>query len=325
VQVTKLEGPAAVELVDIPEPQPGPDELTVDVEAAGLAFPDLLQTRGLYQLKPDLPFTLGTEVAGTVRTAPTGSGFAPGDRVAALAFNKAMAEVACVAVEHAFLLPDAVPTVQGAGVLFNDLTVHFTLRKRARLAPGESVLVHGAAGGIGVSTLRLAPALGAGRVIAVVSDARKAMVAQAAGATEVVLVDGWLEEVRAITGGAGVDIVVDPVGGDRFTDSLRSLRAGGRVVVVGFTAGEIPTVRVNRLLLNNVDVVGAGWGPWWTTHPGYLQEQWAELEPMFAAGTIPDLPLTIFPMERAAEALAAMDRREVAGKVVLTTGRSRVN
>lgn len=315
VQVTKLEGPESVELVDIPEPTPGPDELTVDVEAAGLAFPDVLQTRGLYQLKPELPFILGTEVAGTVRTAPAGSNFAPGDRIAGLCFNKAMAEVATVAGEHAFRLPDAVSIEQGAGLLFNDLTVHFTLRLRARLAPGETVLVHGAAGGIGVSTLRLATALGAGQVIAVVSDERKAEVARAAGATDVVLVDGWLDRVREISD--GVDIVIDPVGGDRFTDSLRSLRAGGRVAVVGFTAGEIPTVRVNRLLLNNIDVVGAGWGPWWTTHPGYLQEQWAELEPMFAAGAIRDLPLTTYPLDRAAEALTAMDRREVAGKVVL--------
>ena len=179
------------------------------------------------------------------------------------------------------------------------------------------MLVHGAAGGIGVSTLRLATALGAERVIAVVSSEVKAEIARRAGATDVVLLDGWLDQVKGLTGGAGVDIVVDPVGGDRFTDSLRSLRAGGRVVVVGFTAGEIPTVKVNRLLLNNVDVVGAGWGPWWLTHPGYLQEQWAELEPLFAAGAIRELPLTTYPLERAAEALGAMDRRELAGKVVL--------
>jgi NADPH2:quinone reductase len=286
VQVTKLEGPEAVELVDIAEPTPGPGELVIDVEAAGLAFPDVLQSRGRYQLQPELPFTLGTEVAGTVRTAPADSGFASGDRVAALAFNRGFADVACVAVEHAFRLPDAISTLQGAGLLFNDLTVHCVLRTRARLAQGETVLVHGAAGGIGVSTLRLAPALGAGRVIAVVSDERKAEVARAAGASDVVLVDGWLDRVREIC--EGVDVVVDPVGGDRFTDSLRSLRPGGRLAVVGFTGGDIPTVRVNRLLLNNIDVVGAAWGPWWMSHPGYLREQWDELEPMFAAGAIRD-------------------------------------
>ena len=158
----------------------------------------------------------------------------------------------------------------GAGLLFNDLTVHCALRTRGRLAPGESVLVHGAAGGIGTSTLRLATAWGAARTIAVVSTEDKADVARAAGATDVVLADGFKDAVKELTGGRGVDVVVDPVGGDRFTDSLRSLAPGGRLLVIGFTGGEIPTVKVNRLLLNNVDAVGVGWGAWAATHPGYL-------------------------------------------------------
>jgi NADPH2:quinone reductase len=237
--------------------------------------------------------------------------------VAALCFNRALADVACAPVSQTFRIPDAMATEQAAGLLFNDLTVHFVLRTRARLVPGETVLVHGAAGGIGVSTLRLAPALGAGRVIAVVSDEAKAAVARAAGASDVVGLDGWAKTVRELTG-SGVDIVVDPVGGDRFTDSLRSLRAGGRLMVVGFTGGEIPTVKVNRLLLNNIDVMGAGWGPWWMSHPGYLQEQWAELQPLYAGGTIPPLPLTLLPLERAVEGLLAIDRRQAAGKVVVT-------
>lgn len=317
VQVTKLEGPEAVELVDLPEPVPDADELLVDVDAAGLAFPDVLQTRGLYQYKPELPFTLGTEVAGVVRSAPPDSGFAPGDRVAGLCFNRGLTEVACVPVEQAFRLPAGMAMDQAAGLLFNDLTVHFVLRTRARLAPGETVLVHGAAGGIGVSVLRLAPALGAGRTIAVVSDEAKAAVAREAGANDVVLVDGWAKQVRELTG-TGVDVVVDPVGGDRFTDSLRSLRPGGRLAVVGFTGGEIPTVKVNRLLLNNIDVVGAGWGPWWLPRPSYLREQWAELEPLYAAGAIRPLPLTVLPLEQAVDGLLAIERRQVAGKLVLT-------
>jgi NADPH2:quinone reductase len=317
VQVTKLDGPEAVEFVDIPEPEPAADEIFVDVHAAGLSFPDVLQTRGLYQYMPDLPFTLGTEVAGTVRAAPPDSGFTTGDRVAGLCFNRGLADVACVPVAQAFRLPDAVPMEQAAGLLFNDLTVHFVLRTRARMAPGETVLVHGAAGGIGVSTLRLAPALGAARTIAVVSDEAKAEVAREAGASDVVLVDGWAKQVAALTGG-GVDLIVDPVGGDRFTDSLRSLRPGGRVMVVGFTGGEIPTVKVNRLLLNNIDVMGAGWGPWWMPRPAYLQEQWAELEPLYAAGAIRPLPLTLLPLEQAIDGLLAIDRRQALGKVVLT-------
>ena len=317
VQVTRLDGPEAVEVLEIPEPEPRDDALLVDVEAAGLAFPEVLMSRGQYQVKPPVPFTLGAEVGGVVRVAPDGSGFAPGDRIAGLCFNGGFAETALVPLTSAFKLPDSVSTEQGAGLLFNDLTVHFVLAKRARLAPGETVLVHGAAGGIGVSTLRLAPALGAGKVIAVVSDERKAEVARSLGASDVVLVDGWLAAVKEATGGAGVDIVLDPVGGDRFTDSLRALRPEGRIAVVGFTAGEIPTVQVNRLLLNNIEVIGAGWGAWFLSHPGYLQEQWAQFEPLLAAGKIPPLPITAYPLERAGEAMLAMDRREVTGKVVI--------
>ena len=173
-----------------------------------------------------------------------------------------------------FKLPDNVSFEAGAGLLFNDLTVYFALTVRGRLAEGETVLVHGAAGGIGTSTLRIAPALGAGRVIAVVSTEDKAEIARAAGATDVVLADGFKDAVNDLTGGRGVDIVMDPVGGDRFTDSLRSLAPAGRLLVVGFTGGEIPTVKVNRLLLNNIDVVGVGWGAWTMKHPGALTEQW---------------------------------------------------
>ncbi|WP_028984551.1 NADPH:quinone oxidoreductase family protein [Sporichthya polymorpha] len=316
VQVTKLEGPESVEIVEIAEPTPEPGEVVIEVHAAGFAFPDVLQTRGMYQYQPDLPFTLGSEMAGVVRTAPADSGLAAGDRVVALGINRGMAEVACIPSSQVFRLPDSVPMEQAAGLLFNDLTVHFVLTKRAGMVRGETVLVHGAAGGIGVSALRLAPALGAGRVLAVVSDEAKAAVAREAGADDVVLVDGWLNRVRELTG-SGVDVVVDPVGGDRFTDSLRSLRPGGRLIVVGFTAGEIPTVKVNRLLLNNIDVRGAGWGAWWMTHPGYLHEQWAELEPLYANGAIKPLPLTVLPFDQALDGLLAIDRRQVTGKIVL--------
>ena len=167
-----------------------------------------------------------------------------------------------------FKLPDSVSFEAGAGLLFNDLTMHHALRTRGRLADGETVLVHGAAGGIGTSTLRLAPVWGAARTIAVVSTEAKIAIAKAAGASDVVLADGFKDAVKELTDGRGVDIVVDPVGGDRFTDSLRSLAPGGRLLVIGFTGGEIPTVKVNRLLLNNVDAVGVGWGAWTCTHPG---------------------------------------------------------
>ncbi|MEU6565188.1 NADPH:quinone oxidoreductase family protein [Nocardia nova] len=318
-QVSKLEGPESIEVVDIAEPAAFPGGVVIDVHAAGIAFPDVLMSRGLYQMKPELPFVVGGEVAGIVRSAPEDADVRPGDRVVALTMlGNAVAETAVTAEDMVFRLPDNISLEAGAGIVFNDLTVHFCLRNRGRLAPGETVLVHGAAGGIGTSTLRMAKALGAGRVIAVVSTEEKAEVARANGASDVVLTDGWLEKVKELTGGRGVDIVLDPVGGDRFTDSVRSLAPAGRLLVVGFTAGEIPTVKVNRLLLKNVEVVGAAWGEWVMTHPGYLKEQWDEVAPLLASGAITPPQPVLYPLERTAEAVAALDNRSAKGKVVVT-------
>jgi NADPH:quinone reductase len=317
IRVTELSGPEAVELVEVDEPA-ADGGIVVDVHAAGVAFPDALLTRGLYQYKPELPFTLGAEIAGVVRSAPADSIVKPGDRVAGLTMiTGAMAETAVLTPDRAFPLPDNVSFEAGAGLLFNDLTVYFALTVRGRLVEGETVLVHGAAGGIGTSTLRLAPALGAGRVIAVVSTEDKAEVARAAGATDVVLADGFKDAVAELTGGKGVDIVMDPVGGDRFTDSLRSLAPGGRLLVVGFTGGEIPTVKVNRLLLNNVDVVGVGWGAWTMTHPGALAEQWEGLAALLKSGTLAPPQPEVYPFEQAAAAVAALENRTAKGKVVV--------
>jgi NADPH:quinone reductase len=315
-QLTRLDGPEAVEVGEIDEPTG--DGVIVDVHAAGAAFPDALLTRGLYQYRPDPPFVLGAEIAGVVRSAPADAPVKTGDRVVGLTMlTGGMAEVAVLAPDRVFKLPDNVSFTAGAGLLFNDLTVYFALTVRGRLHEGETVLVHGAAGGIGTSALRLAPVLGASRVIAVVSTADKADIARAAGATDVVLADGFKDEVKELTGGHGVDVVVDPVGGDRFTDSLRSLAPGGRLLVIGFTGGEIPTVKVNRLLLNNVDVVGVGWGAWAGTHPGALTEQWAELEKLLASGKLPPPEPVVYPLDEAAAAIASLENRTAKGKVVL--------
>lgn len=306
-----------MEVVEVDEPS-GDDAVLIDVHAAGVAFPDALLTRGLYQYKPDLPFSPGAEVAGVVRSAPAGASVAAGDRVLGLTMlSGGMAEVVALPEDRVFKLPDAVPFDAGAGILFNDMTVHFVLRTRGRLSGGETVLVHGAAGGIGSSVLRLAPALGAARTIAVVSTEEKGEIARAAGASDVVLADGFRDAVKELTDGRGVDMVVDPVGGDRFTDSLRSLAVGGRLLVVGFTGGEIPQVKVNRLLLNNIEVIGAGWGAWTFTHPGYLQEQWAELEPLLASGAVAPPQVEVYPLEQAAQAIASLENRSAKGKVVL--------
>jgi NADPH:quinone reductase len=316
IRVTRLDGPDAVELAEIDEPTG--DGVLVDVYAAGAAFPDALLTRGLYQYRPDPPFVLGAEIAGVVRSAPDGAHVRPGDRVVGLTMlTGGMAEVAVLAADRVFKLPDNVSFEAGAGLLFNDLTMYFALNVRGRLREGETMLVHGAAGGIGTSTLRLASVLGASRIIAVVSTKEKGEIATAAGATDVVLSEGFKDAVKELTGGRGVDIVVDPVGGDRFTDSLRSLAPGGRLLVIGFTGGEIPTVKVNRLLLNNVDVVGVGWGAWTMSHAGALAEQWAALERLLSSGQLPPPEPDVYPLEAAAAAVGSLENRSAKGKVVL--------
>jgi NADPH2:quinone reductase len=315
-QLTRLDGPDAVEVSEIDEPTG--DGVVVEVHAAGAAFPDALLTRGLYQYRPDPPFVLGAEIAGVVRSAPQNANVKPGDRVVGLTMlTGGMAEVAVLAPDRVFRLPDNVSFTAGAGLLFNDLTMYFALTVRGRLQSGDTVLVHGAAGGIGTSTLRLASVLGASRVIAVVSTEDKADIARAAGATDVVLADGFKDAAKELTNSRGVDMVVDPVGGDRFTDSLRSLAPGGRLLVIGFTGGEIPTVKVNRLLLNNIDVVGVGWGAWAGTHPDALTEQWADLELLLASGKLPPPEPVVYPLAEAAAAIASLENRTAKGKVVL--------
>ena len=318
VQITRLDGPTALEVADVPEPEAGPGTVLVDVHVAGVTFPEVLQSRGEYQIKPDLPFVPGSEVAGTVRSAPEGSAVAVGQRVAAFPGLGAYAEVVAVPEAMVFPLPDRMSFLQGAALPMNYLTMHFGLTKRGQLREGETVLVHGAAGGVGTAAVQLAAALGA-RVIAVTSTPEKAEVARAAGAHETVLAQGFRDSVQSLTGGRGVDLVVDPVGGDRFTDSLRSLAREGRLLVIGFTAGEIPQVKVNRLLLNNISVVGVGWGAYWTREPGYLQEQWADLLPLLEAGRLDPVLGTTYALEDASQALLELDERRAAGKVLLAT------
>jgi NADPH2:quinone reductase len=316
VRITTLDGPRAVRVEDVAEPQAGPGQVLLDVHAVGVNFPDVLMTKGLYQLRPDLPFTPGSECAGIVREAPEGSEFRPGDRVAAFPLLGAFAETVAVPSEFVFPLPDSASFRVGAALPMNYLTVHFALLRRGRLEAGETVLVHGAAGGVGTAAVQLAKALGA-RVIAVVSTVAKATVARAAGADETVLADGFLQSVKELTNGRGVDLVVDPVGGDRFTDSLRSLAIEGRLLVIGFTAGEIPTVKVNRLLLGNTSVVGVGWGAFWTLDKAFIRSQWDEILPLLEQGLI-DPPLgSDHALAEASAALVEIDERRATGTVTL--------
>ena len=219
--------------------------------------------------------------------------------------------------DSVFPLPDALSFEQGAAIPMNYLTAQFALAERGQLRKGETVLVHGAAGGVGTATIQVAKGYGA-RTIGVVSTEEKGEIARKAGADEVVLVDGFRDAVKDLTDGQGVDVVMDVVGGDLFTDSLRSLGAQGRLLVVGFTAGAIPEVKVNRLLLNNVDVRGVGWGAYAMVRPGYMRRQWDELLPMMDSGVI-DPPIgATYPLEQFGQALQDMEDRKTLGKSVVT-------
>jgi NADPH2:quinone reductase len=322
IHIAELTGPdQALRVVEVPEPEashmmtPG-SGVVVDVHASGVSFPEVLQTRGEYQFKPDLPFVPGSEVGGIVRSAPEGAGVAAGDRVAAFCMIGGFAEVAVAPAHMTFKLPDELDFAQGAALVLNYHTAYFALKLRGRLAEGETVLVHGAGGGVGTASLQVAKGLGA-RTIAVVSTDEKERIARDAGADEVLRSDGpWKDQAKETSGG-GVDIVLDPVGGDRFTDSLRSLREEGRVVVVGFTGGSIPEVRVNRLLLGNSEVIGAGWGAYVMAKPEVSREIGAELARLIGEGFVRPIVGARFAFEQASAALKLIDERGALGKVVL--------
>jgi NADPH:quinone reductase len=322
IQIVDLTGPdSALELVDLPEPEPthmlSPGEgVVLDVHCAGVAFPELLQTRGQYQIKPPLPFVPGSEVAGIVRSAPARADVKTGDRVAAFCALGGFAETAVAPPFLTFALPEELDFAQGAGLILNYHTAYFSLLTRGRLREGETALVHGAAGGVGTAALQVAKGLGA-RTIAVVSSEAKEKVALQAGADHVVRSDGaWKDEAKELSGG-GVEVVFDPVGGELFTDSLRSLREGGRLIVVGFAGGSIPEVKVNRLLLGNTEIIGAGWGGYAMSRPQVNVEIGAAINGLIEQGFVRPIVGERFPLERAADALRAIEERRATGKIVL--------
>ena len=315
-RVVTLDGPAALRTLEIDEPVPGPGDVVIDVAAAGVSFPDVLLSRGLYQYKPELPFTPGSEVSGIVRSAPQGSDLSKGDRVAAFSMAGSFQEVVAADPAFVFPLPESFDLDAAAGLPMNYLTVEFALKRRGHLEAGQTLLVHGAAGGVGTAGIQLAKALGA-TVIAVTSSPAKAAVAREAGADHTVDADGFLAGVKELTGGRGVELVLDPVGGDRFTDSLRSLAPEGRLLVVGFVGGDIPTVKVNRLLLNNIDVVGVGWGAFALGRPELMRQAWDTLFPHLASGALTPPISSVFRLDEAGAALAALEDRTATGKVLI--------
>jgi NADPH:quinone reductase len=315
VQVQSLEGPEGLAVADVPEPEAG-DGALIEVHAAGISFPDLLLSRGLYQIKPDPPFTLGTEAAGVVREAPAGNDLKAGDRVMAIVMG-AFAELATAPAHMIFPLPEQLSFAEGAALLMNYHTAHFALLRRAQLKDGETLLIHGAAGGVGTAAIQVANATGA-RTIAVVSTYEKDKVAREAGADEVVRADSdWRAAVGELTDGKGVDVVYDPVGGERLGESLKVLAPEGRLVIIGFTEGEIPQVRVNRLLFRNVSLVGAAWGHFGFERPDYVREVAADLERMVAEGHVKPLVGRHYNLDEVPNALRDLDERRAVGKLVL--------
>lgn len=314
LQVTDPAGPDAVVLADVPAP-PADAPLLVDVHAAGVGFADLLMSRGEHQIRQPPPFTLGWEAAGVVVRAPAGSELRPGDPVVTLSLG-AFADTVAAVPEATFRLPDGLSMIEGAAFPMNYLTALAGLQRRGRLQAGETVLVHGAAGGVGTAAVQVACGLGA-RVIAVVSSAAKAEVARTAGADAVVAAAGadWRAAVQELAPG-GVDVILDPVGGDLMLDNLRCLASEGRLVVVGFAGGSIPQIPANRLLLKNADVCGCTWSVL-VGAPGGLPAAADRLGELVAAGAVRPSVGAVRPFEEGPQALRALADRAALGKTVL--------
>ena len=316
LEVQSLTGPDGLAIVDRPEPDDDGRSVIIDVAYAGVSFPDLLQTKGMYQIRPEPPFIPGVEASGVVRSAPADAGVVAGDRVAVWG-NTCHAEVVAGHPDQVFKLPDEMSLAEGAAFVLNYQTAMFCLVDRGGLRAGESVLVLGAAGGVGTSAIQVAKGIGAGPIIGLVSTPEKAEVAAVAGADHTVIVsDTWKDEVLEITGGRGVDMTYDPVGGDRFLDGVRALARSGRLVVVGFAAGEIPSIKVNRLLLKNVSIVGAAWGEAIAGNPALAQDIHSRLVPLVQAGAVKPPIGQIHSFDDAINAFRSLDDRTATAKVL---------
>jgi NADPH2:quinone reductase len=318
-RIAAFTGPGDVRWAEVAEPAPG-DGVVIDVAAAGVSFADLLQTQGAYQMRVPLPYTPGMDAAGVVRSGAGSGGSAglrPGQRVAVLVPYGCWQEVISVPPERVLPLPDGMSFEVGAAAPLNYLTGLFALVRRARAQAGETLLVHGAAGGVGTAAVQLGKALGL-RTIAVAGDETKREFALRCGADHAVLADGWLAAVRDVLGERAVDIVVDPVGSDRMTDSLRSLAPEGRLLVLGFAGGEIPVVKVNRLLLGNTGVLGVASREFFEQRPALAAELWGRLVELWRTRALADPPVEVYPFADARGALRAIADRRALGKVVLS-------
>jgi NADPH:quinone reductase len=310
----------AAGLSEIAPPTPGPGEVLLRIAACGLNFADLLMLKGEYQERPATPFTLGMEVAGTVEALGDGvTGLAPGDRVAVFAGQGGLADRGAFPADRCVKLPDAMPFAHAAAFMIAYGTSHLALAHRARLAPRETLLVTGAAGGVGLTAVEIGKAMGA-RVIAVARGADKLAVAQAAGADHLIDSDTTPDLRAAVKALGGADVVYDAVGGDTFMAALRATNPEGRLIPIGFAGGGVPQIPANLLLVKNLTVIGLYWGGYMAFRPEVLRGSLAELLALYQAGRLRPHVSHAIPLERTEEALELLRSRKSTGKVVVTMG-----
>lgn len=312
--------PSALAPRDIPDPKIGPGMLGVDVHAAGCNFFDILMVRGQYQVKPPFPFTPGAELAGVVREVGPGvDRFRPGDRVFASVSLGAFAERAAVPSVAAWPMPARMSFEAGAALPIVYPTSYAGLVYRAALKAGETLLVHAAAGGVGIAAVQIGKALGA-RVIATAGGADKLEVARRAGAD--VAIDyrsgDWVAEVKAATNDRGADVIYDSVGGDITDGSLKCIAWNGRLLVIGFASGRIPEVKLNRVLLKNISLVGLHWGAHAMHEPARMRETFERLLALYEDGKIDPVIYRTYPLDDLPAALEALGSRQSYGKVIVT-------
>ena len=312
--------PETMSLEDIPVPEPGAGQVRIRNRAAGLNFFDILQVQGKYQIKPPFPFTPGAEVAGIVDAVGPGvPEFQIGEPVLSITHGGGLAEYALSRAETTFPIPGFMDVAVAAALPIVYHTSYFALRDRASVQPGEWLLVHAGASGVGVSAIQLGRAFGA-RVIATAGDAEKLEFAKAQGAEHVFSYrdESWVEQVGQLTGGRGADVIYDPVGGDVFDLSTKCIAPGGRLLVIGFASGRIPSIAANRILLKNISIVGALWGGHALAHPEYLGQAQRALTDLYSKSEIrPPRPIE-YSLDQAPAALRDLANRKVLWKAVVT-------
>jgi NADPH:quinone reductase len=324
VVVREFGGIEAASLGELPKPVPKDNEVLVAVRATAVNFVDLVMMSGTYQFRPELPFVPGKLPAGVVSAVGAAvTGLKPGDRVLTMAEYGGHAEFIAAPETHCYRLPDVLSFVAAAAMSLVYDTAWFALRDRARLRTGETVLVLGATGGVGLAAIQLAKAMGA-RVLAGVASAEKSDMVREAGADAIIdlarpdLRDSLREQVHAVTSGHGADIVLDPLGGDIFDAALRAVAWRGRLIVIGFAAGRIPTVKANYLLVKNIEVSGLQISDYRRRMPDQMAACFAEVFALHAQGKLKPLPTQTYPLEQFATALREIKERQVRGRIVLT-------